>query len=325
MNTNENIKNLEDNYHIRTYEESINQAGDLSLEYCFLRYKQDYELKKYRASFDRDIEDCIQEIRENGISKRNIDNHRTVFEKMANTSDWVVTKETEKSPQEIAEFIYSTLIHTVESNNSKSMFAYKEQYMRAYNFIIEYYRKYFEIKNAIRDFKEKHSKELNLLVQEIKESGTPIYIAKYIYNKFKLEAKILNHSPKELNACNEIYENVKDKLFNFKTKFDKINKIDDSKSKIHCDITREEAIERIEYIKEQIDVQNYGILKEEWIKSEYKEFPTNMEERCTDIKRYYNAYTKNFKNLKECSNEYLLKIIELPGIRLLKRHEYTIV
>ena len=50
-----------------------------------------------------------------------------------------------------------------------------------------------------------------------------------------------------------------------------------------------------------------------------------MEERCADIKRYYNAYTKNFKNLKECSNEYLLKIIELPGIRLLKRHKYTLV
>ena len=209
------------------------------------------------------------------------------------------------------------------NNNSINNEYYKDIYLSAKEHIIKYYVRYFEIKQEKLQLKDKHSRELRELTTEIREDGVAFYMIPAMYKDLRHSFKTKQTSPTEFAYYEQLLSEVKDDILQ---DFEIIssNKID-SKSKIHCDITREEAIERIEYIKEQIDVQNYGILKEEWIKSEYKEFPTNMEERCTDIKRYYNAYTRNFKNLKECSNEYLLKIIELPGIRLLKRHEYTIV
>ena len=311
-----------------TKEEIINRTKDLSMRYCLLRYKQEQELRHYKESFDYEIKDYIQEIFENGISKKNIDYHRHAYEKLANTCDYSNPNLPVKTPQEIAEFVFSTLIRTVEENKSNTMFAYKEQYFKAYDYIISYYKKYFEIKDAIAEFKEIQSKELSKVVQEIKEEGTPIYIVKYIYNRFKTDVKALKQgNSEELQMCNTVYEQMRADLFKFKEQIDDI----DSKDKIDCEITREEAIERIEFIKELIDDENYETLREEWNKSEHKLFGVDIKDRISKVLNDYNYCLKNFKNLKnfnnltECSNEYLLKIIELPGIRLSKRHKYTIV
>ena len=305
-----------------TKEAIINRTKDLSMRYCLLRYKQEQELRHYKESFDYEIKDYIQEISENGISKKNIDYHRCAYEKLASTCDYSNPNLPVKTPQEVAEFVFSTLIRTVEENRSNNMFAYKEQYIRAYDYIIAYYKKYFEIKDAIAEFKEIQSKELSKVVQEIKEEGTPIYIAKYIYNRFKSEVKALKHgNSEELQICNTVYEQMRDDLFKLKEQIDNI----DSKDKIDYKITREEAIERIEFIKELIDVENYETLREEWNQSEHKLFGVDIKDRISNVLKYYHYYLKNFNNLRVVPDEVLAEIIELPGIRFSKKnHTYII-
>lgn len=162
------------------------------------------------------------------------------------------------------------------------------------------------------------SKELSKIVQEIKEEGTPIYISKYIYNRFKSEVKALKQgNSEELQICNTVYEQMRDDLFKFKEQIDDI----DSKDKINREITREEAIERIEFIKELIDVENHETLRKEWSQSEHNLFAGDIKDRISKVLKNYNYYLKNFNNLRAVPDNVLSEIIELPGIRLSKKYK----
>lgn len=202
---------LDDTYHLLTYEEVVEITKELSKQYCYTRYKQEQELKIYKESFDDEFSDLVQDMAENGLSKRNIDNHRVSYEKLANTGDSYIPG-VEKSPLEIAEFIYEMLMRTVEENKSNNMFAYKEQYVYSHDYVIAYYKRYFEIKNAIKLFKEQHSKELNVIVQEIQLNGIPVYIIKYIYSMWKLDLRANNQCARELAHCRAMYDMLKDDL-----------------------------------------------------------------------------------------------------------------
>ena len=57
----------------------------LAIQYCVLRLKQEQSLKEFKEHFNKDLKNSIIEIQEKGISKRNIDNHRTAFEKLSDT------------------------------------------------------------------------------------------------------------------------------------------------------------------------------------------------------------------------------------------------
>lgn len=127
---------------------------ELTTQYCQLRHKHEKDLKAYKDSFKKEIADYIQNIIESGISKRNIEYHRSAFEKLVNICDYSSPTQKVKTPEDIAEYIFSMLIQTISENKSNTMFAYKEQYMEAYDSIISYYKKYFEIKFAINEFKK---------------------------------------------------------------------------------------------------------------------------------------------------------------------------
>ena len=92
------------------------------------------------------------------------------------------------------------------------MFAYKEQYIKAYDYIIAYYKKYFEIKNAINNFKEEHSIELNKVIIEIQQEGIPVYIVKQMYKRLKTDLSVIKYSPGELQHCRDVYDSLKDVL-----------------------------------------------------------------------------------------------------------------
>ena len=197
---------------IKSYDEVVDITKELSTKYCLLKYKQELELKRYKESFNLQIDDYIREIRENGISIKNIDNHRCAYEKLIKTSDYTNPNDKIKTEQEIAEFVYSMLIRTLDENKSNNMFAYKEQYIKSYDYIISYYKKYFEIKNAINNFKEEHNIELNKVKIEIQQEGIPVYIVKQMYKRLKTDLSVIRHSPDELQHCRDVYDSLKDVL-----------------------------------------------------------------------------------------------------------------
>ena len=82
----------------------------LTTQYCVLRYKQEKALKAFKASLDLEIKDLIQSIHEEGISQRNLDNHRTAFDKLIGTHDYSYSGERVKTPAEKAEIIFDMML-----------------------------------------------------------------------------------------------------------------------------------------------------------------------------------------------------------------------
>lgn len=159
------------------YRDAHIELTDLYLEeYTALKYKQELEFKQFKDQYKSEIKDLIQEIRENGISKRNIEDHRVIYEKNETTADNLNYVKLETNPTILAENIFCELLQNVKQNNSKSRFAYECRYIDAKDVIIKYYQRYFEIKNEIDEFKQKQSIEIKILTEEIKNEGIPLYI-----------------------------------------------------------------------------------------------------------------------------------------------------
>lgn len=72
--------------------------------------------------------------------------------------------------------------------------------------------KYFEIKNAINNFKEEHNIELNKVIIEIQQEGIPVYIVKQMCKRLKTDLSVIRHSPDELQHCIDVYDSLKDVL-----------------------------------------------------------------------------------------------------------------
>lgn len=184
----------------------------LTTRYCVLRYKQEKSLKAFKASLDLEIKDLIQNILEEGISQRNLDNHRTAFDKLIDTADYTFPDERVKTPSEKAEIIFGMMMDTLDKNRARNSFACKERYIKATELIQRYFTRYFEIKNLIADFKSKQSEELIVITDEIRGYGIPLHIVKYVYKRLKADADLKAISPSELEYSDNLYQDLKENL-----------------------------------------------------------------------------------------------------------------
>lgn len=193
-------------------EAHFNLTLELSKEYCLLKYKQEQEYKEIKSSFDIELCDLKQDIIEEGISKRNIDNHRSAYEKLINTSDYEFPNADVPTPAKQAEIIYQLLLDTLDNNSSNSKLAFKSRYVDAEQIIIKYFTRYFEIKNELAAFKQKQKLISDELVLRIKEEGIPLFIVKYVYKRMKTDLSIINVSQIEFGYSEDLYNLLKDEL-----------------------------------------------------------------------------------------------------------------
>jgi hypothetical protein len=195
------------------YRDAHIELTDVYLEeYTILKYKQELELKEFKNQYKSEIADLIQEIRENGISKQNIETRRVEYEKDYNSGDFTFPNRKEPSDIEKAEIIYDSLIKKVTDSKSNNKYNFIYAYENAKDTIIKYYQRYFEIKNEIDRFKQKQSVESKNLTSEIKDNGIPIYIIVNTYRKVRVNKSSYDISPRELEYVEELYNRNKDKL-----------------------------------------------------------------------------------------------------------------
>lgn len=182
-------------------------------QYTVLKVIQEKELKEFKNSLKLEIDDLIQDIQENGISKQNLDNHRVAFEKLLYTCDFGNPNQKPYTSNEISEIIFNRLILSMRESNSRNRFSYEERYINSRDKIILYYQKHFEMKSSLDEFKSKQHNILKILTTEIYNNGIPLFIVRYVYKRIKIENHTYNISPGEFNYCQEIYEELKEDLF----------------------------------------------------------------------------------------------------------------
>ena len=304
----------------RTQEEADALIKHYSKLYCNLKFSQEVEIYNRNIIFKQAMDDLTQNIREEGASKQFLEYHRSQYEKSLKLNEINVNIK-DNSIEYVSEYIFNNIINSMDNNSINNIY-YKAIYLAAKESIIKYFNEYFEIKQEKQLLKDKHSRELKELTTEIREDGVAFYMIPAMYKDLRHSFKTKKTSPTEFAYYEELLNEIKDEILE---DFEIIssNKID-SKSKMPIDITREEAIERIEYIQTQIESENFGVLKEEWINSEDIYFAIDIKSKANKISRTldYNKEKYNKFNLKEDIN--LKRLMDLPGIRLKKNHTYII-
>lgn len=310
------------NNQIRTQEEVITIIEKCAEQYGDLKFLHEIQTTNLNESFKLEICELQQELKEEFVSKRLLEYIRRDYDKKLKLNG-IEPHEVAKSDKELPEILFVSIMRSITVNGSNSSQFYKDTYLDAKELIIKYYTRYFEMKSLTKQLKEEQSKELSELVQEIKYDGIAFYMVVDIYSKVRSNLRTKDKSPKEYECFTQIHNKINDKMLDNMERIRKEMLID-YKAKIEVTISRKESIERIEYIETRIDLEKFDILKEEWAVSEDRYFVLDIKDKAHKIKRTIDYYKNEFDSLTTMNDEDILKILELPGIRLKKNHTYII-
>lgn len=304
-------------------EEVVNLTKDLATEYCTIRYKHEVELSNFKNSFKEEMKNYVDDLHEEGISRQKLDAHRVIYERSLITNEYNNPNEKRKTPTEIAEISYNSILNSLDTSNSNASYYHKQKYIEQKQDVLRYYIRYLEIQEATRNLKETQATKLAEITEEIRVSGIPLYIIKYIYKCLKNDFINKKKSPSEFNHCKMMYDLIRDELIEKLETIEAEEKIDLNKIKqVH--ITREEAITRISSIVNLIEEENFETLKDHSIKDEIWFSLDYIEKYIQLLYKYKKYYFSKYGELNEWSDEKLCYVVNLPGFRFAKKEEYFI-
>lgn len=303
----------------RTQEESAKLIEKWAEQYCNLKFTHEMHMCNLKQSFKHDFDELHQELKEAFVSKQLIEYHRSQYDKRQKLKG-IQNYQIAKTDKELPEILFASIMRSFSENTNSNNQFYKDTYLEAKELILRYYSRYFEMKKAIHELKEKQSKELNELVIEIKGDSVAFYMITSIYSAVRAELRNKDKSPSEYDFYTEIYNSVKNKILD-SMEITRKETLIDYKADVEVQIQREEAIERIQYIQNQINSENYTVLREMWLYSEDRYFIIDVKDKANKIKRtldYYNKYT----SLELLDDEHIINLMNVSGIRLRKNHKY---
>ena len=308
------------NTHIRTQEQVTTAIQNWAEQYSNLKFSQEIQLINVKDQFKNEFEYLKQELKEVFVSKQLIEYHRSQYDKKLKINSNLI-KEIAKSDEDLPELLFNNIMMEFEGNVNSNNQYYKDIYLSAKEQILKYYTKFFEMRSAINKLKQTQKIELNRLTQEIKEDGIEFYMITSLYSAIRANLRAKDKSPKEYDYYMKIYNSINDKILNNMETIRKETLVD-TKAKINVKIDKDEAIKRIEYINYHINNENYGILNEEWQKSEDKYFIIDLKTKISKVKRTIEYYERIYGEFKHMKEEDVLKLLKVPGIRFNKNHVY---
>lgn len=188
-----------------------NVIKSLAKSYCLLKLKHELQLKQFKEPFDIELSELVQSIHEEGISPRNINNHRVGFEKLLDAHDYGNPNDKPLTSEEQAVEIYNMMCTSVST--SRKRFNSLRTYSDARDLICLYFTKYFEAKIAVENFKSKLSDELMVIKDEIANEGIPLFLITYIFKRMKADLMVLGITNKlEHELIDTLYDEMKIEL-----------------------------------------------------------------------------------------------------------------
>lgn len=310
------------NDQIRTQEEAVTAVEKWAEQYGDLKFLHEIQMWNLKESFKSESDELHQELKEAFVSKQLIEYIRRDYDNKLKLNE-IDNQQIAKSDNELPEILFASIMRSMSANISNSSQFYKDTYLDAKELILKYYVRYFEMKTITRELKESQAKELKELVEEIKDDSVAFYMVTDIYSDVRKNLRTKDKSPREYECYTQIYNNVKYKMIGNMERIRKETLIDYT-ALIEVQITREEALERIDYIQTQIESENFGVLKEEWINSEDRYFAIDIKSKANKISRTLDYYKEKYNKFNLIEDTNLKRIMDLPGIRLKKNHTYNI-
>ncbi len=308
---------------IRTQEEVGNLIDNYSEQYSNLKFLHEMQMINLKNSLKYEFDELHQIMKEEGVSKQLLDFHRSSYEKKTKLRSLENTFVVAKSDEELYDILFTSIIRSFKDNTNSNNQFYIDTYLNSKDLIINYYTRYFYMKAEIQKLKDNQSNELNELVEEIKDDGIAFYLIPSTYKQARMFLKIKDESKKEFFYYKERYNAIENKLISNMERIRQETLVN-YENPVEVQITREEAIERISYIKTQIDSENYGILKEEWTVSEDRYYVIGVKDKCEKLKRTLSFYVGALDDYDVLDNNALKKLMDAKGIRLNRNSCYII-
>ena len=182
-------------------------SAEASKKYCLTKYVLDNKQAQVRKTLQTELKDLAQHYLDWGISQRNIDNNRVIYEKMIDAEDFKSPSDKQPSNQEKAEEIYQLIINGFDNKNSRNIRAFTDNYIVVKEHIIAYYVRFFEIKEQIKALKNECNEKINEIVQDAVLDGIPKAILTYTYTRLKEDLKVIKEEC-NLEGAVDYYDNL---------------------------------------------------------------------------------------------------------------------
>lgn len=180
-------------------------------KYCVLKTRQEQQFKKYRESFDNKLKDSLQELCEDGLSKRKINACRVMFEKSKEAVDVINPNSRSLTPKEKAERIFYFINEDFGEGNASTHFKFK--YHKSEKKILDFYTLYYETQEHLEEVKNKMRMKLNCLKHELVDNGVPPILLQYVYKRLKTDLEGLNKTIKEeVDLFDNIYTQIREEM-----------------------------------------------------------------------------------------------------------------
>lgn len=183
------------------FQYSINSAK----QYCIFRFKQEQEFASIKQPLDQELDALLQDILEEGISKRNVNNHRVIYEKTIQAQDFTNPNEIITIEQK-AENIFRLMLNDFDEHNNFAIVS-KSRYIAAEQLLLNYFKRYFEIQDFLDVVKLKHRNALNELTDDITSNAVPKSVLVYSYKRLKADLEVVKNEGDTLEALN-YYDNL---------------------------------------------------------------------------------------------------------------------
>ena len=194
---------------IQSYEDHFIYSVKACKQFSILKLNQEKHLKDFKTPYDNELNDLAQDVLEEGISRRNLPNHRVLYEKRISSEDYTNPSDKALTPTEMAEEVYQLIIN--DFGLSRNSNAFKGRYIHARDQIVKFYTRYFEIKELIKTRKEEQRLELAILRSELLDNGVPLELLNYTYKRIKTDLGIIKQGIVKDNFDHvvRVYEEVK--------------------------------------------------------------------------------------------------------------------
>lgn len=189
------------------------RSKELLVEYCKTKYNNEQEIKNFKKSSKEELKKLLTNIK-NGISKQNLENYRVIYQNSNNNRFSLDNISDIENPEYIAIEIFNLLIKNISMSSSNNMIFHRGRYLESELEIINYYKRYFEIKFELEELKLILNRKLKNVIIKLKKEQTPAYIARYMYGRLKQDTKIINVDETELEYCENTYNEIKTDLLN---------------------------------------------------------------------------------------------------------------
>lgn len=190
----------------------VSKSVKLTKQYCLLKHNKTQIFKAKKKPYDDELAQLQHGLLEWGVSIKKVNACRVIFEKTKDMADVTNINAIAETPEEKALKVYEIIFNDFGFGNASAFM--HQRYVEAKDLVINYVKRYYEIKEELAAIKIQQDDEISELRSKILDQGIPGIQLSYVYNRFKTDWNLRQIADDvESDYFEDIYDKLKADLF----------------------------------------------------------------------------------------------------------------